>query len=411
MSENNQNNELLQDDSDIKDEKVGKNKIMVLGVAIFALFLVGVVLWTTFGAKKEPVEIKTIEENSDRKDLKNKSFRSENEEINISEAKNEIVENSDAVVESNRFKDRPIVENKPEVYKSSSLLIINNNDNIDTSKTSKTKEGSSGLDMSDPCVVYDEAQKKFRKLGEDECQYRLSKGITSKYMSKTEVTDDIYQTGVYKPSRAIKNDFNPTLTLPEGTYIGCSLNTKIVSMISGQINCTISNNVYSQDGKVLLIEKGSKMSGGFKSGQLNDGMNRIFVVWNNIRTTENIDIPINSGATDELGGAGIEGWVDYHYLKRFGSAILVSVIDDAMGALVDRYVRKTHENPNSMVANSSDDATAQTRETAKEIASKVLDQFANIKPTLYRNHGDIVGVYVNRDIDFSNVYELEWSQK
>ena len=82
-----------------------------------------------------------------------------------------------------------------------------------------------------------------------------------------------------------------------------------------------------------------------------------------------------------------------------------------MGALVDRYVRKTHENPNSMVANSSDDATAQTRETAKEIASKVLDQFANIKPTLYRNHGDIVGVYVNRDIDFSNVYELEWSQK
>ena len=164
MSENNQNNELLQDDSDIKDEKVGKNKIMVLGVAIFALFLVGVVLWTTFGAKKELVEIKTIEENSDRKDLKNKSFRSENEEINISEAKNEIVDNIDTVVESNRFKDRPIVENKPEVYKSSSLLIINNNDNIDTSKTSKTKEGSSGLDMSDPCVVYDEAQKKFRKF-------------------------------------------------------------------------------------------------------------------------------------------------------------------------------------------------------------------------------------------------------
>ena len=31
----------------------------------------------------------------------------------------------------------------------------------------------------------------------------------------------------------------------------------------------------------------------------------------------------------------------------------------------------------------------------------------NIKPTLYKNHGDIVGVYVNRDIDFRNVYELK----
>ncbi|MDD5786350.1 type IV secretion system protein VirB10 [Campylobacter lanienae] len=410
MSDN-QNNEILQDDSDIKDEKIGKNKVMVLGVAIFALFLVGIVLWTTFSTKKQPIEAKSTQMNFDRKDLKNKDFSSSNEEIDISEAKNEVAENIIAPAENSRFHNKPIVANKPEVYKSSSLLILNNSDNIDTTNVVKAKEGSSGLNMDDPCVVYDEGQKKFRKLGEDECKYRLSKGITSKYMSKAEVTDDIYQTGVYKPTRAIKNDFNPSLTLPEGTYIGCSLNTKIVSMISGQINCTISNNVYSQDGKVLLIEKGSKMSGGFKSGELNDGMNRIFVVWNNIRTTQNIDIPISSGATDELGGAGIEGWVDYHYFKRFGSAILISVIDDAMGALVDRYVRKTHENPNSMVANSSDDATAQTRETAKEIASKVLDQFANIKPTLYRNHGDIVGVYVNRDVDFSNVYELEWSYK
>lgn len=31
-------------------------------------------------------------------------------------------------------------------------------------------------------------------------------------------------------------------------------------------------------------------------------MDRIFVVWNEIRTPNNIIIPISSGATDELGG-------------------------------------------------------------------------------------------------------------
>ena len=30
-----------------------------------------------------------------------------------------------------------------------------------------------------------------------------------------------------------------------------------------------------------------------------------------------------------------------------------------------------------------------------------------MRNVFYKNHGDIVGVYVNRDIDFRNVYELK----
>ena len=40
------------------------------------------------------------------------------------------------------------------------------------------------------------------------------------------------------------------------------------------------------------------------------------------------------------------------------------------------------------------------------MASIALENFINIKPTLYKNHGELVGVYVNRDIDFSRVYKL-----
>ena len=45
------------------------------------------------------------------------------------------------------------------------------------------------------------------------------------------------------------------------------------------------------------------------------------------------------------------------------------------------------------------------------MANTALEKFINIQPTLYKNHGDIVGVYVNRDIDFSKVYKLNVKRK
>ena len=52
------------------------------------------------------------------------------------------------------------------------------------------------------------------------------------------------------------------------------------------------------------------------------------------------------------------------------------------------------------------DYTENTRDNASNIASIALEKFINIKPTVYKQHGDLVGVYVNRDVDFSKVYKI-----
>ena len=129
---------------------------------------------------------------------------------------------------------------------------------------------------------------------------------------------------------------------------------------------------------------------------MNDGLDRIFVVWQEIRTPNNINIPVFSGASDSLGASGIEGWVDHHWLERFGSAILLSVIDDALNVTV-----------NGKRGSSNIDYTENSRETTRNMADTALQKFINIQPTLYKNQGDLVGVYVNRDIDFSKVYKLK----
>ena len=213
-------------------------------------------------------------------------------------------------------------------------------------------------------------------------------------------TDNSYAGQTFTPTAAKKGAFNPNLLLPKGTYIGCSLDTRLVSSIKGGISCTVSNDVYSSNGSVLLIEKGSKITGFFEAGQMKDGLNRIFVVWQEIRTPNHINIPVYSGASDELGGSGIEGWVDHHWLERFGASILLSVIDDGFNVLF-----------NGKRGRDNVDYTENTRETTKQMANTALEKFINIEPTLYKNQGDIVGVYVNRDIDFSKVYRLTKNNK
>ncbi len=226
---------------------------------------------------------------------------------------------------------------------------------------------------------------------------------TRSWKEQAEEEKGYSNSGVFNAKSAERLNFNPSLFLAKGTYIGCSLNTKLVSTIKGGISCTVSEDVYSENGVTLLIEKGSKISGFFQSGQIKNGVNRIFVVWQEIRTPNHVNIPVFSGATDALGSSGIEGYVDHHWLERFGGAVLISMIDD-----VFNFVANGKRNDGNGSGNY--DYTQNTRQNTQEMATKVLEEFIKIEPTLYKNQGDLVGVYVNRDIDFSSVYRLKVKQ-
>ena len=274
---------------------------------------------------------------------------------------------------------------KPKVYKGSSSMMISSANSATSSTTSQNSmlidEDGNPIDILNGEWTFDEKGKPVRKM--DLVDY---------------VEDKDYNNGTFSAKSAKMNKFDPNLYLAKGTYIGCSLNTRLVSTIKGGISCTVSEDVYSDNGVTLLIEKGSKITGSYKSGQMNDGMDRIFVVWQEIKTPNNVIIPINSGASDELGGSGIEGYVDHHWLQRFGAAILLSVIDDATNVALNGGTGNRNNN--------NYDYTENSRETTRDMANTALEKFINIEPTLYKNQGDIVGVYVNRDIDFSSVYRL-----
>lgn len=289
--------------------------------------------------------------------------------------------------------------NKPRVLKSSANFSVNN---------SSQNTNKSQLELLDENIAQAQNLNNYYndKIAEETNRLNLLMSNPESFNNNSNNLDfnnssqNYSNNSSYQINMARINNINPHFLLSKGSFIHCSLNTKIISMLAGNVSCTISNDVYSADGTVLLIDRGSTMFGSFKSGEISDGVNRLFVVWEEIRTPNNLIIPINSPATDGLGASGMNGYVDHQYLKRFGSAIFLSIIDDAVNVAINGKRGKDNV-----------DYTENTRENARELANTALQEFIKIKPVLYKNQGEIVSVYVNKDVDFSKVYKLKMKTK
>lgn len=221
---------------------------------------------------------------------------------------------------------------------------------------------------------------------------KLSQG--SETSNSSSMSENDRKNSVVVKAEVLKLD--PNLSIRRGTFIKCSLRTDLISQISGGIGCIINDDVYSTNGHVLLIEKGSIVNGAFRRAGVNHGDSRIFVLWEEIITPNDIIINVNSGASDVLGGQGIDGWVDNHFWTRFGNAILVSLITDVSSSASSRLQKENTYNDFSNTADSG-----------ANVAKTIIEKNVDIPPTIYRNHGDSVGIYINQNIDFSDVYKLE----
>lgn len=185
-----------------------------------------------------------------------------------------------------------------------------------------------------------------------------------------------------------------TYLLKKGTNISCTLDTKIVTTHPGITRCIVNKDVYSSNGKVLLVERGSEIIGEQTTALL-QGQARVFVLWNTIDTPNGVTLDINSPSADSLGASGQPAQVDTHFWKRFGGAIMLSLIDDGLVIMGDRV----SQSGNTVSYDNTSDAV-------QNMATEALKNTINIPPTGYVNQGELVNVMVARDVDFRSVYEL-----
>lgn len=206
--------------------------------------------------------------------------------------------------------------------------------------------------------------------------------------------------GSSTPMIAAQRDRQPSLLMPKARQGDCTMTSRVINELPGFCSCVLAQDLYSSDGKVLLMERGSQLDGEYGiAGAI--GNRRLFMVWNRARTPNGVLIDLQSPATDALGTSGVEGYLENRWFDRIGAAMMISVLKDVVA------IEQAKRSP---AATAGSQPYSNSVQQGQQLAEQVLKQTINIRPTLYINEGDRVAVFVARDIDFSGVYRLTTSR-
>ncbi len=179
--------------------------------------------------------------------------------------------------------------------------------------------------------------------------------------------------------------------VPQGTVVPAVLETALDSDLPGSVRGVVSRDVKSFDGARILIPRGSTLIGQYKSA-VAEGQSRAFVIWSRVITPTGVAVDIGSPATDRLGRGGLDGDVDTHFFRRFGAAILLSVLNAGLPAALG----SGNGNTNLIIASPAQ---------ANRVAEIALQRQIEIPVTIRVPAGAPVQVFVARDLDFSNVVQ------
>lgn len=192
----------------------------------------------------------------------------------------------------------------------------------------------------------------------------------------------------YDNSVASIDRVKPTYRLGKGKNILCTLQSKIDTSQPGMVTCVVSKDVYSDDGKMILIDKGSMVIGEQKNSLM--GRDRVFVAWSQIRTPSNVNVYVDSPMADSLGAPGINGKINKQHLKKFMLGTLISIIKSGEDYAIlknsdNNEVHLDRSNLDQMIASMSDNLIKQEK--------------------LVVQPGTLVNIQLVRDLDFSRAYE------
>lgn len=176
--------------------------------------------------------------------------------------------------------------------------------------------------------------------------------------------------------------------------------TGISSEIPGQIAADVSQNVYdTATGRYLLIPQGSRLIGSYASDAAY-GQTRVLVAWQRIVFPNGnaLDIGSMPGA-DSAGYSGFHDKVNNHYVRIFGSALLLSAINGLV------YLGENQNNQGFGTSINSQTAFSQALgQELSETSNELIRKNLSISPTLEIRPGFRFNVVVMKDLVFDQPY-------
>ncbi len=176
-----------------------------------------------------------------------------------------------------------------------------------------------------------------------------------------------------------------------GAVIPAVMLTGIDSDLPGTITAQVRQTVYdSLNPDVVLIPQGTRVIGEYSS-DVAYGQSRVLVAWNRLIFPNGamMDLKGMSG-TDGEGQAGFHDRVDNHYMRIFGSAVLMSLL--GVGAQLSQPQNAGVLNTPS----ASQQAASALAQQMDNVGTNLLNKNLSIQPTLTIRPGYAFNVLVNR---------------
>jgi type IV secretion system protein VirB10 len=177
---------------------------------------------------------------------------------------------------------------------------------------------------------------------------------------------------------------NRSTTITQGTLIQAVLETGFDSTQPGFARAVVSRDVRSFDGINVLIPRGSKLIGQYRS-DVGQGQKRAVIIWTRLIRPDGMTIAMDSPAVDTVGRGGVAANVNTHFFAKLGDALLQTTLGIG-GALAQQRI-------SGPVVVLSNNTTAAAGQAAAPTNSYV--------PTLTVPAGKSISVFVAHDLDFT----------
>ena len=182
------------------------------------------------------------------------------------------------------------------------------------------------------------------------------------------------------------------LLLPKGAFIDCTLETAIDSTLPGMTTCVMATDTFGADGKVVLLERGTKLIGETR-GQVQQGPGA------GVRA---VDRGAHACGCRRAARIARRRRTRARRSCRRGQPSLLGALRRGDAGIRDRWRRAA-----AVQSSRNGNGTVIVDPSASQgVMTEVLKGTVNIPPTVTKQNGERIQVLVARDMDFRSVYEL-----
>jgi type IV secretion system protein VirB10 len=178
--------------------------------------------------------------------------------------------------------------------------------------------------------------------------------------------------------------------LLEGTVIETALVNRLDGTFAGPVVCLVTTPVYTHDRQAVVIPAGARLLGASSPVQ-SWGDSRLAVSFHRLVMPDGHTYSLNLfKGLDQIGESGLRDAVNRHYLQVFGASLAIG----ALSGLAQYGTRST--------AGVYDFGTEYRQATGASLAtsaSRILDRYLNVLPTITVREGARVKVYLSNDFE------------